>query len=128
MVEQLSPGVYVEEKQTPAKLIVGVSTSTVGFVGLAEYGDNNKPTLITSWGQFLTKYGRYTNGAPCLAPAVHGFFANGGSRCDVVKVPDNAAEEDYVGIDGGQGKRTGLQVLQEVEEVSIVCIPGVTSN
>ncbi|MGD8372173.1 MAG: phage tail sheath family protein [Syntrophobacterales bacterium] len=128
MVEYLSPGIYVEEMQIAAKPIEGVGTSTVGFVGLAECGDNNKPTLITSWGQFVDKFGRYTNDAPYLAPSVHGFFANGGSRCYVVKVQDNAAEKDYVGIDGGPGNRTGLQALQEVEEVSIVCIPGAASK
>ena len=128
MPEYLSPGVYVEEIEIGAKPIEGVSTSTVGFVGMAEEGDLNKPTLITNWGQFVNKFGRYTSESPYLAPAVYGFFANGGSRCYVVRVTDGATDGDYVGTDGGPGQRTGLQAFNEIDEVNIVCIPGVTSD
>jgi|WetSurMetagenome_2_1015567.scaffolds.fasta_scaffold162717_1 uncharacterized protein len=127
MPEYLSPGVYVEEIEIGAKPIEGVSTSTVGFVGMAEKGDNDKPVLITNWGQFTETFGRYTSERPYLAPAVYGFFANGGSRCYVVKVRDSAEDGDYVGTDGGPGKRTGLQAFNEIDEINIVCIPGVTS-
>ena len=128
MAEYLSPGVYIEEIEIGAKPIEGVSTSTVGFVGMAEEGDDNKPALITNWAQFVSKFGRYTNSEPHLAPAVYGFFANGGSRCYVVKVKDGATDGDYVGTDGGPGSRTGLQAFNEIDEVNIVCIPGVTSK
>lgn len=128
MPEYLSPGVYVEEIEIGAKPIEGVSTSTVGFVGMAEKGDLNKPTLITNWGQFVGKFGRYTSESPYLAPAVYGFFANGGGRCYVVRVTDGATDGDYVGTDGGPGQRTGLQAFNEIDEVNIVCIPGVTSD
>lgn len=128
MPEYLSPGVYVEEIEIGAKPIEGVSTSTVGFVGMAEEGDLNKPTLITNWGQFVNKFGRYTSERPYLAPAVYGFFANGGSRCYVVRVTDEATDGDYVGTDGGPGQRTGLQAFNEIDGVNIVCIPGVTSD
>jgi phage tail sheath protein FI len=131
MPEYLSPGVYVEEVEIGAKPIEGVSTSTVGFVGMTETGEAeliNVPTLITNWGQFVEKFGRYTDKKPYLAPAVYGFFANGGSRCYVVKVKDDAKDADYVGADAGPGKRTGLQAFNEIDEINIVCIPGVTSK
>lgn len=138
MPEYLSPGVYVEEIEIGAKPIEGVSTSTVGFVGMtahvSESGfDNdsllNKAVLVTSWGEFVKKYGRYdATKAPYLPPAVYGFFANGGQRCFVVRVKDAAEDGDFVGTDGGPGKRTGLQAFVEVDEVTIVCIPGVTSE
>jgi phage tail sheath protein FI len=128
MPEYLSPGVYVEEFEMGAKPIEGVSTSTAGFVGMAETGDLDKPTLITNWGQFVAKFGRYTPDKPHLAPSVYGFFANGGQRCYVVRVKDNAGDGDYVGTDGGPGNRTGLQAFNEIDEVNIVCIPGVTSK
>ena len=38
MAEYLSPGVYVEEFDSGAKPMEGVSTSTAGFIGLAERG------------------------------------------------------------------------------------------
>jgi phage tail sheath protein FI len=136
MPEYLSPGVYVEEIEIGAKPIEGVSTSTVGFVGMTEHVavdgfDNdtllNKPTLTTSWGQYVEKFGRYTTDQPYLAPAVFGFFANGGQRCYVVRVADGAADAEYIGTDGGMGNRTGLQSFIEIDGVNIVCIPGVTS-
>jgi len=126
MPEYLSPGVYIEEIEIGAKPIEGVSTSTAGFIGMAEKGDNDKPVLITNWGQFTEKFGRYTSDRPYLAPSVYGFFANGGSRCYVVKVKDSAEDGDYIGTDSGPGKRTGLQAFNEIDEINIVCIPGVT--
>jgi len=128
MPEYLTPGVYIEEFEMGAKPIEGVSTSTAGFVGMAETGDLDKPALITSWGQFVSKFGRYTTDKPYLAPSVYGFFANGGQRCFVVRVKDGADDGDYVGTDGGPGNRTGLQVFNEIDVVNIVCIPGITSK
>jgi phage tail sheath protein FI len=128
MPKYLSPGVYIAEIPMGAKPIEGVSTSTVGFVGMAETGDLDKPTIITNWGQFVSKFGRYTTNSPHLAPAAYGFFANGGRRCYVVRVKDGAIDGDYVGADAGPGLRTGLQAFSEIDEVKIVCIPGVTSD
>jgi phage tail sheath protein FI len=34
---------------------------------------------------------------------------------------------DYIGADSGMGNSIGLPVLNEIDEVSIVCIPGITS-
>ena len=128
MPEYLSPGVYVEEVEMGAKPIEGVSTSTAGFVGTAEKGEADKPTLVTSWGQFVDTFGRYSQKRPLLAPSVYGFFANGGSRCYVVRVADDADDAAYIGADEGPGKRTGLQAFNEIDEVNIVSVPGVTSG
>jgi len=38
MPEYLAPGVYVEEIEIGAKPIEGVSTTTTGFLGMAERG------------------------------------------------------------------------------------------
>ena len=116
----------MEELETSPKPIEGVGTSTVGFVGMAEKGDKDKPTLITSWHEFAEKFGRYTANAPFLAPSVYGFFVNGGMRCFVVRVKNRATDQDYIGVDEGPGKKTGLQTLTEIDEIGIVCIPGVT--
>lgn len=81
MPQYLSPGVYVEEVPPKARSIVGVGTSTAGFIGVVpeditlppepekfEMKDNkqvpvpykiaklNQPELITSWEQFKTKF------------------------------------------------------------------------
>ncbi len=232
MAEYLSPGVYIEEFEMGAKPIEGVSTSTVGFVGVTEYpceklpeakrledlkievaGDIltaleavitklkkaiteeededhtavttavdempvlvktlktgidalpdtpvakkvirdkalailapinqlleeavkvslcikayisflDKPTFVSSWGDYVSKFGRYTENN-YLAPAVYSFFANGGKRCYVVRVA-SASNGDILGTGSTVNDRKGLRSLEEIDEVSILCIPGVT--
>jgi phage tail sheath protein FI len=128
MADYKAPGVYIEEFEMGARPIEGVSTSIAGFVGKAETGDLDKATEITSWADFTKKFGVHTAKAPHLAPAVYGFFLNGGNRCYVVRVKEGATDGDYTGTDGGPGKRTGLQAFKEIDEVNIVCIPGLTSK
>ncbi len=204
MGEYLSPGVYIEEFSMGAKPIEGVSTSTVGFVGVVALPafpvkttltvlesevdgvvetklkavtakltkttvsdlDNlvsdlelsivavldavkkekalavlkvvktvveeakkhmfalslrDNPTFVSSWGDYISKYGRY-EGSNYLAPAVYSFFANGGKRCYVVSVENVGS---LVGTyDKDTGVRTGLTSLEEIDEVSILCLPG----
>ena len=94
MPEYLYPGVYVEEVDTGNKPIEGVSTSTVGFLGIAERGPV-KPTLVTSFGEFTRSFGRYVQDADgsdrYLAYGIEGFFQNGGKRCFVQRVVSNTA-------------------------------------
>jgi phage tail sheath protein FI len=88
MPEYLYPGVYVEEVDTGNKPIEGVSTSTVGFLGVAERGPL-QATLITSFSDFTNIFGKYVSdsqGDHYLAYAVEGFFQNGGERCFVMRV------------------------------------------
>lgn len=42
MAEYLSPGVYVEEFESGMRPMEGVSTSTAGFIGLAEKGKQSE--------------------------------------------------------------------------------------
>jgi phage tail sheath protein FI len=124
MPKDLPPAVHVEENDTGSKPIEGVAISTAGFVGLAEKGIDNKAVLITSWMEFAQEFGRYTPDTPYLAPAVWGFFKNGGSRCFVVKTSGS----DCVGTDKKTGNSAGLQALNDIDEISIVSIPGITSS
>jgi len=97
MPEYLAPGVYVEEVDTGAKPIEGVSTSTAAFVGVAEKGPMNKPTLVTNWGQFVREFGGYSKDA-YLAYSVYGFFQNGGKRCFIVRVADTDKASKAINI------------------------------
>ena len=92
MAEYLSPGVYVEEYDSGAVPMQGVSTSTAGFIGLAERGPVvGKPQLVTSFADYKRMYGGYLSDAKYasarfLPYAVEQFFINGGSRAYITRV------------------------------------------
>ena len=97
MAEYLSPGVYVEEYDSGAVPMQGVSTSTAGFVGLAERGPViGQPQLVTSFADYRRMFGGYLSEAAYgtgryLPYAVEQFFANGGSRAYIMRaVPGDA--------------------------------------
>ena len=98
MAEYLSPGVYVEELESGSKPMEGVSTSTAGFIGLAEKGPvEGVPQLVTSPADFRRTYGGYLSENEFgeyrfLAYAVDQFFLNGGSRAFIVRVAPSDAE------------------------------------
>lgn len=98
MAEYLSPGVYVEEYDSGATPMQGVSTSTAGFVGLAERGPvTGQPQLVTSFADYRRMYGGYLSqagyGANRYLPyAVEQFFANGGSRAYIMRAVPNDAK------------------------------------
>ena len=51
---------------------------------------------------------------------MNGYFQNGGSRCFIVNIPDTEA------IAGNDRPRTGLKLLEEIDEIAIVAAPGRT--
>ncbi len=81
----LSPGVYVEEVDKGSKPIEGVGTAVAAFVGFAQKGPVNQPTLVTNWTQFVESFGDFMAGS-YLAHAVYGYFNNGGGRCYIVRL------------------------------------------
>jgi phage tail sheath protein FI len=118
MPSYFSPGIYVEEVPSGARPIGSVSSSTAGFVGVApDAGARvDEAVAINSWSDFLRVYATGDNPTSTpLARAVFGFLDNGGSRCFVVNTASVAG--------GGRG-RTGVQVLETVDEVAIVAAPG----
>jgi uncharacterized protein len=103
-----SPGVYVEEVDRGVKPIEAAGTSTGAFIGITaeaslkgvniKTGEReviesrlNKPTLVTSWTQFINIFGDLTPGI-FLPDAVYGYFANGGGPCYVISL--RALKED----------------------------------
>ena len=97
MAEYLSPGVYVEEFESGSKPMEGVSTSTAGFIGLAQRGPvSGVPQLVTSPADFKRIYGGYLSENEFgdyrfLAYAVDQFFINGGSRAFISRVAPSDA-------------------------------------
>lgn len=97
MAEYLSPGVYVEEFDSGAAPLEGASTSTAGFIGLAQRGEiEGLPQLVTSVADFHRIFGGYLSENAFgeyrfLAYAVEHFFLNGGSRAYVMRVAPSDA-------------------------------------
>jgi phage tail sheath protein FI len=108
MPEYLAPGVYVEERDTGAKAIEGVSTTTSGMVGVTERGPLGVPTLVIGTADFRRQFGGYldrrvyTGETWYLPHAIEGFFTNGGKRLYIVRVlPDKAATAEAMLFDRG---------------------------
>ncbi|MFB4195833.1 phage tail sheath family protein [Streptomyces carpaticus] len=85
MPSYLSPGVYVEEVESGSRPIEGVGTAVAAFVGFAQQGPFDEPTLITNWSQFVSVFGDFVEGT-YLATSVYGYFANGGGQAYVVRI------------------------------------------
>lgn len=69
----------------------GVGTSAAGFIGMAVRGPTRgKPRLVTNVTDFHKKFGGYLGEEygehRFLSYAVEQFFANGGSRCYIMRV------------------------------------------
>ena len=76
MTAYLSPGVYTKETDF-SFYVKQISTSACAMIGIAEKGPINEPTLVTSWEQFMRKFGSYIADG-YLAYAARAFFDNGG--------------------------------------------------
>jgi phage tail sheath protein FI len=85
-----APGVYIEEIELGPPPITGVSTSTAGFIGIAEKGPVNRPMLVTGMGEFERIFGDRLASSfgdnRWLMYAAQGFFDNGGQTAYVVRV------------------------------------------
>ncbi|MDZ5442159.1 phage tail sheath subtilisin-like domain-containing protein [Micromonospora sp. 4G57] len=121
MPTYFSPGIYVEEVPSGARPIGPVGTSTAAFVGVApdRTAHVDRAVAVNSWSEFLRLYadGEHLESTP-LARAVFGFLDNGGTRCWVVNVGEGGQ------LTGTGGRRGGLQLLEAVDEISILAAPG----
>lgn len=76
----------------------GVSTSTAGFIGMAERGPViGRPQLVTNFADYQRMYGSYLSEAKYgdyrfLPYAVEQFFLNGGSRAFIMRVVPQGAK------------------------------------
>ncbi|MEU8392053.1 phage tail sheath subtilisin-like domain-containing protein [Micromonospora sp. NPDC048842] len=121
MPSYFSPGIYVEEVPSGARPIGPASTSIAAFVGVApdRSAHLGKAVPVNNWTEFLRLFagGERVESTP-LARAVFGFLDNGGARCWVVNVGEGGA------ITGSGQRRGGLQLLEAVDEISIIAAPG----
>lgn len=92
MTSYLSPGVYTKETDF-SFYVKQISTSACGVLGITEKGPINKPTLVTSWEQFVRKFGSYIADG-YLAYAARAFFDNGGQVLYVNRIAHYADPAD----------------------------------
>lgn len=131
-----APGVYIEEVEGGSRPIQGVATAVAAFVGFTEKSPpedvGTGPALVTNWSQYERMFGGFVEGA-VLPHAVYGYFANGGGRAYIVKVPhlDGAdgdetrnalpvAADDLI---GNEAERRGIAGLAVAEDVTMVAVP-----
>ena len=119
-----APGVYVEEVPHGPMPIGAVGTSVVGFVGSAPDREARpgEAVPVNSWSGFLRTFAGGSQPSTALSNAVFGFFENGGGRCYVVNVEEGAA------IAGAGRERSGLRLLEAIDEIAIVAAPGYTDE
>jgi hypothetical protein len=139
MPEYRAPGVYMEERDDGPKPIEGVGTAMPVFIGFTEKAEReerrngsmelltypNKPELVTSWNQYVQKFGDFVDGT-YLPIAVYGYFLNGGTRCYVVSVTQfaraaarlvNGAGEEAIIVRARRGSLKADELRVKVEVV-----------
>ncbi len=112
-----APGVYFEpNEQRIAPLELG-QTGVPVFLGITRRGPLDRPVLVTSEAQFVEVFGEPLPDG-YLGAAVHGFYANHGEDCYVLRVarvegpPGQAAgTATYAVLDGGGEETLLLEAL-----------------
>ncbi len=113
MPQYQTPGVYVEEVSGGSKPIEAGATNVVGFLGIAEKGPVNDPTLVTNWTQYNKLFGGMHQGG-WLGHAVYLFFQNGGTKCYI----NNLATPEKSGAAAAPAKADGKDGAKENEKAS----------
>jgi hypothetical protein len=85
--------VYVQETLNPVQSTVGPNSDSIGaFIGANDRGPT-RPTLVTSWSDYSTKFGTWnTTASNALPLAVYMFFSNGGNKAYVTRVATSAVK------------------------------------
>lgn len=130
MTEMVIPGVYVEVNMPPPP-ITGVETGVAAFLGEAAEGPF-EPLSVHGFAAFEDIYG--ADGY--LAHAVRAFFANGGRKAWIARVPDGSDAHStarYAGTvekapDGTVKRGTGLAALAQIDEIGLIAAPGASRS
>lgn len=104
------PG-YIVEEPSGVRPIEGVETSLTVFVGTAPAGPVAEPTEVVAAREFAHHFGGLEHP---LGRAVVQYFANGGMRAIVLRVPGPCSADALVG---------GLPGLELIDYFGLLCIP-----
>jgi uncharacterized protein len=102
MTTPARPGVFVTTQLNPLSVTPqGVPGQAIQAFALPYNIGPTKPILVTSWQQYASLYGSFSqSGGSYLHYAVYQFFANGGRACYVLRVPNSDATYASVNLDG----------------------------
>jgi len=101
------PGVYIEERPSSVRTIVGVATSITAFVGAAPRGPTDAPVRIASFSDYARRFGGLARSSP-MSYAVSHYFLNGGGDAIIVRVHLNGAAAQ-VALPAGVGETLTLE-------------------
>lgn len=106
------PGVYVSERLLPAPIAVtGTANAAGAAIGAFAQGPTTV-TRVTSWYDFVQKFGSYNIAYPATF-GVGQFFANGGSELYVRRVLSSGAASAAVDLPrSGEGDQVGTVVAK----------------
>jgi hypothetical protein len=91
--ELLSSKVVLLEEEPAQRGLASLPTSIAGAVGIAARGPIGEATLVTTWDEYVRRFGGFVAGAD-LPLGVLGFFQNGGRQLWVVRTCHYAAPDD----------------------------------
>lgn len=118
-VQTSYPGVYIEERPSGVRTIVGVSTSVTAFAGGCSFGPVNTPTRVTSITAYHRLFGPSISATQPMGHMVGHYFANGGSEAIIVRVT-------------GAGSAAATSTLQDATPANTLILaasnPGVWAN
>jgi len=97
------------------------SETIAGFLGFSDAGPFDI-TRVNDYNEYVHIYGE-PNSEFFLAPAVKGFFANGGSVCYVGRVPDDFSTNMVSAFSGNGRKNQGLAAMMQHEAVTLLAAP-----
>lgn len=152
MINLKTPGVFIEEVPRFPSSVAGVATAIPVFIGYTESTVDeegnpliNNPVRITSFLEFTGLFGgsyspaeytvqvdpdddfRIIETAPTdgkrfyLFEGVRHYYDNGGGPCYIVTVGDYSDDVEYG--DPTEGLRGGLQVMEKVDETTLLVAP-----
>lgn len=113
MGEYLAPGVFIEELAGP-RPIEGVGTAVAAFVGVASKGKPNEPIFITSFSDYLRKFGDYRSDA-FMPYAVDSYFKEGGTKAYIVRHVESRPRP-AAGIEGSLLQSDGSLIVSILQD------------
>jgi phage tail sheath protein FI len=104
------PGVYITERLLPAPIAAEGTAEAAGAV-LSQFAQGPEtPTIVTSWYEFVKRFGGYNSAYPGTF-SVASFFQNGGSELVVKRVLAEDAEPAAVNVPQASGSATTVAVV-----------------